>query len=117
MPETPAPPPARGAAQWSPSSIAAVGFGLTTYPIAAEHHMITRAEAAARTRTTLRFLLGLRQLPDKTDVGGYKGFFYHFIRKESGAREWNCELSTIDTGLLMAGGLFCGSYFAGAGAD
>ncbi len=109
--------PDRWPAEWSPSSIAAVGFGLTTYPIASEHHMITRAEAASRTLTTLRFLLGLRQSPDKTDVGGYKGFFYHFIRKENGSREWNCELSTIDTGLLMAGVLFCGSYFDGSGAD
>jgi len=26
-------------------------------------------------------------------------------------REWKCELSTVDTGLLMMGVLFCQSYF------
>jgi len=32
----------------------------------------------------------------------------------TGLRVWNCELSTIDTGLLMAGALFCQSYFDSA---
>ena len=36
----------------SPSSIAAVGFALTVYPIAAERGMITREEAAARVKKT-----------------------------------------------------------------
>src|SRR5437762_12334863 len=37
------------------SSIAAVGFALTAYPIGAERSYITRAQAAARTLTTLQF--------------------------------------------------------------
>ena len=45
----------------SPSSIAAVGFALTIYPIAVERGIITRTEAAARTRTTLRTLLDAPQ--------------------------------------------------------
>src|SRR3989454_6186628 len=37
------------------SSIAAVGFALTAYPIGVERRYITRAQAAQRTLTTLRF--------------------------------------------------------------
>ena len=36
-------------------SIAAVGFGLTAYPIGVERGWITRAQALTRTLTTLRF--------------------------------------------------------------
>jgi hypothetical protein len=103
--------PDRWPAEWSPSSIAAVGFALTTYPIAAEGKLMTRAQAAQRTLTTLRFLWKLPQGEARADIAGYKGFFYHFIKKDNGLREWNCELSTIDTGLLMAGVLFSQSYF------
>jgi hypothetical protein len=103
--------PDRWPAAWSPSSIAAVGFALTTYPIAAERSMISRAEAARRTLSTLRTFWALPQGRASSGISGYKGFFYHFLRLEGGAREWNCELSTIDTGLLLAGVLFCQSYF------
>src|SRR5713101_6049966 len=87
----------------SPSSIAAVGFALTAYPIASERKTITRNDAAGRTLTTLRFLWQLPQDKTQTSVGGYKGFFYHFIDTHTGLRAWNCELSTIDTALLLAG--------------
>src|SRR5512143_1221187 len=102
---------------WSPSSIAAVGFALTTYPIAAEHALITRAEAARRTLATLRTFRSLPQGKAPAGMGGYKGLFYHFLKNESGAREWDCELSTIDTGLLLAGVLFCQTYFDGDTPD
>ena len=39
----------------APSSIAAVGLALATYPVAVEHRLMTRAEAVERTLTTLRF--------------------------------------------------------------
>lgn len=98
----------------SPSSIAAVGFGLTCYPIAVERKIITREEAAQRTLNTLRFFWQLPQHDQPADVAGYQGFFYHFLRMPEGTREWRCELSTIDTALLMAGVLFAQSYFDGA---
>lgn len=103
--------PDRWPAEWSPSSIAAVGFALTTYPVAVERKMISRAEAAERTLNTLRYFWRLPQSSDPVNTGGYKGFFYHFLKKENGLREWSCELSTIDTGLLMAGVLFAQTYF------
>jgi hypothetical protein len=95
----------------SASSIAAVGFALSTYPVAIERGMIARAEGARRALTTLRFLWSIPQGAQTQGAGGYHGIFYHFIDTLSGVRAWNCELSTIDTGLLMAGALFCGSYF------
>jgi hypothetical protein len=38
-----------------PASIAAVGLGLTAYPVGVERGFVTRREAAERTLTTLRF--------------------------------------------------------------
>ena len=95
----------------SPSSIAAVGFALTVYPIAAEHGMITRAEAAARVKKTLDLLLHAPQNDGRAGAAGYRGLFYHFVALADGTRAWNCELSTIDTALLMAGVLIAESYF------
>ncbi len=45
---------------------------------------------------------------------GYKGFFYHFLDMKTGERFEDSELSTVDTALLLAGALFCQSYFDGA---
>lgn len=97
----------------SPSSIAAVGFALTIYPIAAERKIITRSEAADRTLQCLRFLWQTPQGAGRSNISGYKGFFYHFVDTGTGLRAWNCELSTVDTGWLLAGTLFCQSYFDG----
>jgi hypothetical protein len=95
----------------SPSSTAAVGFALTSYAIAAEEAIISRSDASMRVLTTLRFLWSLPQGDDPSQMSGYKGFYYHFINTRTGLREWNCELSTVDTGWLLAGVLFCQSYF------
>ena len=94
-------------------SIAAVGFALTVYPIAAERGVISRKESARRVLLTLRFLLNAPQGPQRDGIAGYRGLFYHFLALKDGTRAWNCELSTIDTGLLMAGVLFCQSYYPG----
>jgi hypothetical protein len=95
----------------SPSSIAAVGFALTCAPIAAERKLITRQEAAKRVLNTLKFLFSARQGDGGDGMSGYRGFYYHFLAIPEGTRAWKCELSTIDTALLMAGILFCQSYF------
>ena len=93
------------------SSVAAVGFGLTAYPIGAERGWITREEARGRVLTTLRFLANAPQGPEPTGRTQYKGFFYHFLDMKTGTRFEKVELSTIDTTLLLAGALFCQSYF------
>ena len=97
------------------SSIAAVGFALTAYPIGVERGYVTRADAAARVLTTLRFFWTARQDSNTTGSTGYHGFFYHFLDITTGARYQTVELSTIDTALLLAGVLTCQSYFDNSG--
>ena len=93
------------------SSVAAVGFALTAYPIGVERHYVTRAAAAQRTLVTLRFFRDARQDSAASGATGYHGFFYHFLDLERGTRFKDVELSTQDTALLLAGVLFCQSYF------
>jgi hypothetical protein len=68
------------------SSVAAIGFALTAYPIGAERGYVTRAAAAERTLATLRFLWQLPQGETATGVAGHKGFFYHFLDYDRGLR-------------------------------
>src|SRR5512146_99595 len=75
------------------SSIAAVGFALTAYPVGVERGYITRADAAARTLTTLRWFWQAPQGSGTSNVTGYKGFFYHFLSMPGGARYQQVELS------------------------
>ncbi|HTE46875.1 MAG TPA: glucoamylase family protein, partial [Gemmatimonadaceae bacterium] len=93
------------------SSVAAVGFALTAYPIGVEHGWVTRDAARERVLTTLRFFWRAPQGPQGSNITGYKGFYYHFLDMETGYRFENVELSTIDTALLIAGALVCRQYF------
>ena len=95
-----------------PASIAAVGLGLTAYPVGVERGFVTRTKAAERTLTTLRFFWQSRQGPEP-DATGYKGFYYHFLDMHTGARAWQCELSTVDSALLLGGMLTAAAYFDG----
>jgi hypothetical protein len=96
----------------SPASIAVSGFGLSTYPVAVERGWLTRPEAARRVLVALRFFAESVQ-SDAADATGFKGFYYHFLDLETGRRTWKCELSLIDTTLLLAGVLTVSVYFAG----
>ena len=95
-----------------PSSIAVVGFALAAYPIGVERGFVTRSEAVARTLKVLRFFWNSPQ-GTEPDATGYKGFYYHFLDMGTGRRAWDCELSTIDTVLLLAGALVAALYFEG----
>lgn len=97
----------------SPSfaSSAAVGFALTAYVVGAERGFVSRSQARLRTLRTLRFLESLPQGPDENGMGGYKGFFYHFLHMHNGQRFGTSELSTVDTSLLLGGVLLVQSYF------
>ncbi len=95
------------------SSIAAVGFALTAYPIGIEHAWISRAQGTERTLNTLKFFWHSKQGSTATGVTGYRGFYYHFLDMTTGLRFEQVELSTIDTALLLGGVLFCQSYFDG----
>jgi hypothetical protein len=98
------------AAPWAPASIAATGFAIPCLAIGAERGWVRREESAKITRLMLRFFVGSLQSTD-TNATGYKGFYYHFLRMNSGTREWKCELSSIDTGLLMMGIIFARNYY------
>ncbi len=99
----------------APASIAAVGLALAAYPIGVERAFITRAEAVARTLTTLRFFRNSSQ-GTEAEATGYKGFYYHFLDMKTGKRVWKCELSTVDTTFLLAGMLTAAAYFANESA-
>lgn len=92
-------------------SSAATGFALTAWPIGVENGFVSRDEALRRVRTSLRFLLDAPQDTARSGVAGYRGFFYHFLEADTGHRFGTVELSTVDTALLIAGALFCQSYF------
>lgn len=93
------------------SSIAATGFGLSSYLVGIERGYITREQGAERVLKTLRVLADLPQGPEAEGVAGHKGFFYHFLTLDKSLRFKKVELSSIDTGLLMAGVLSAMSYF------
>jgi hypothetical protein len=85
------------------ASIAATGFGLTGLCIADGRGWLPRGEARQRARTALQFLC--ERMPHE------HGFFYHFVNWRTGEREWKCELSSIDTALLLCGALTCRQHF------
>ncbi len=93
------------------SSIAATGFGLSAYLVGVNRGWITRDQAADRILKTLEFLQKLPQGPDAIGMAGYRGWFYHFLQTNNALRYKTVELSSIDTGLLMAGVLSCMTYF------
>src|SRR6266498_4872582 len=81
-----------GGDDYAVASIAATGYALTALPIGVENGWISRGEARRRALVTLRFLQ--EQMPN------VHGWYYHFVDMRTGARVWNCELSSIDTTLL-----------------
>jgi hypothetical protein len=96
----------------SPCSIAVIGFALSCYPIGVSRGWMSRTDAVERTLTTLRFFDASPQGAEP-DVAGFKGFYYHFLDMRTGLRVWQCELSLIDTSLLLAGILTSGCYYTG----
>jgi hypothetical protein len=61
------------------SSIAATGFGLSSYIVGAERGWVSREAAAQRVLNTLRALRNLPQGPEAEGVAGYKGFITIFL--------------------------------------
>ena len=92
-----------------PASIAATGLALAVYPVAVERGFITRAAAIETILATLRFFWNSPQ-GTEPDATGYHGFYYHFLDMQTGRRAWQCELSTVDSTILLAGALTAGAY-------
>ena len=100
----------------SPATIAGSGFALSCYPVAVERGYLSRADAVARTLTSLRFLWEAPQ--NRTaKATGYRGFFYHFLDMTRGTRARWSELSTVDSAILFAGALVAAAYFDRENAD
>jgi len=85
------------------ASIAATGFALTAWVIAAERGYLSRQRAREITRQTLHTLYH--------HVGQQHGFFAHYLHMESGERVGKCEYSTIDTALCLNGVIAAAAYF------
>jgi hypothetical protein len=88
------------------SSIAATGFGLTALCIGDSRGYAATMDITNRVRNTLNFLYG--QMPN------VHGFYYHFVDMNTGQRWTQCELSSIDTSLLLCGVLTARQYFQDA---
>lgn len=97
---------ANGQDSHSVASIAATGFGLSGLCIGDARNYRKREEIVKRTRATLRFLY--ERLPHE------HGFYYHFINMNTGERQWKCEISSIDTSLLLCGVLTARQHFEDA---
>lgn len=94
----------------SPSSIAAVGFSLPVYAVGVQHGWLDRDEAVDRSLAILRFFAKDLSAQEPTDLS-YQGFYYHFLDMTSGKRVGNCELSTIDSAILIAGMLAAAAFY------
>ena len=97
------------AADW-PASIAATGLALAAYPVAVERGFIARHAAVKIALATLRFFWNSPQGPEP-GATGYHGLYYHFLDMQTGRRAWRCELSTVDSAILLAGALTAAAYF------
>lgn len=91
-----------------PSSVANIGMGLVSLCIADAMGWINNA--AQLTETTLQSITG--NSPNYFPDRNASGFYRHFIDMETGAQAWDSEYSSIDTGILVAGSLFCKNYFS-----
>ncbi len=85
------------------ASIASVGYGLAALIVGVEHKWIKFEKAYDRANRTLDTFI--------ENIEGKNGFYYHFVNIETGKREWNCEISIIDTAIFICGALTVGEYF------
>lgn len=87
------------------ASIASVGYGLAGLVIGTERKWISFSKAYRRANKTLDTFIN--------HLESIHGFFYHFVNIETGKREWNCEVSIIDTAIFICGAMLAGEYFQG----
>jgi hypothetical protein len=88
------------------SSIAATGYGLAALCIGDARSYAKTADITTRVRNTLQFLWS--QMPNMN------GFYYHFVDMNTGQRWATCELSSIDSSILLCGILTARQYFQDA---
>jgi hypothetical protein len=91
------------------SSVAAVGFQLSSLPIGVERGWITRAQGATRARTVLKALI------EREDNKKF-GVYLHYPDMNTGGMShvgFEVLASTVDHALLLAGALTAAEYFGG----
>jgi len=93
----------RGTDKGSVASIASTGFGLTALCIGEKRGYVSTRDARQRVIATLEFLW--KGLPN------HRGFFYHFADTNTGERQWDSEVSSVDTAILLCGVLTCRAHF------
>ncbi len=86
-------------------SVSATGFYLSALTVGAERGWISKTDAEKKALITLNTLLH--------NVPVRHGFFKHFMTSGGQDTEFNCEYSTIDTAIVLAGALNAGEYFGG----
>ena len=87
------------------ASIASVGYGLAGLIIGVKRKWINPKKAYEKANKTLDTFLN--------KVEGKNGFYYHFINMNTAKREWNCEISIIDTAIFICGAIVAGEFFGG----
>lgn len=87
------------------ASIASVGYGLGAIAIGVHRNWITFEEGEERAYRTLHTM--------NTKIENLHGFFYHFIDMRDGSRYDYCELSVIDTALMVMGAVCAAEFFKG----
>lgn len=85
------------------ASIAATGFGLSALCIAHRRGYLTKDIAQRRVEQTLEFFA--------RKAFSQRGFYFHFLDCVTGQREFECELSSIDTTWLLCGVLDARQHF------
>ena len=79
------------------------GYGLAALVIGVENKWISYKKAYNRASKTLDTFIN--------NVEGKNGFYYHFINMNTGKREWDSEISIIDTAIFICGAITAGEYF------
>src|SRR6185312_5775302 len=84
-------------------SIAATGFGLAALAIGHSRGYMPKHQIGTRMAATLNFLVNHAE--------HVNGFYYHFLDINTGKRVRLCEVSPIDTTILLCGMLTATAYF------
>jgi hypothetical protein len=92
-----------GGRNFEVASTAVTGFALSAMCIAAVRGWKDPNSVRERVRATLRHFAYHQE--------HVRGWYYHFVKRNTGERVWDSELSTIDTALLLAGVLTAQQYY------
>jgi hypothetical protein len=85
------------------ASTANTGFALTAMCIASERPWMDPNRLRERVRATRHHLVYHQD--------HVRGWYCHFVSRDTGERTWASELSTVDTALLLAGVLTVQQYY------